>query len=356
MIEPLASLSIRRQCELLAVSRSGWYYEPLQASAEELDLMRRIDELHLQFPFYGSRKLRQQLEAQGHRVNPRKLGGLHDTGDGLFSTEARAPSIVSAATFHFRVRDGNGWFHRALATGHDEYSKRSLWSWKARESRPRLIQSPREEGRHRRLRRGEPAQRLARDRAPRLRAGDQLRSAARSTTPRRSSCPASAPPPTRCATCKQGGLVEPIRDYIDCGRPFLGVCMGQQALLTLSEEGGEHPCLDIVHGRVQAPAGRPEGAAHGLEPGAPARRPPDLRGHRGRRLLLLRPLLLPEAGRRRASSSARRTTACGFASVLARDNVVATQFHPEKSGKDGLRFYGNFLRIAFPELLASTAV
>ena len=39
------------------------------------------------------------------------------TGDGLFSTEACAPSIVSATAFHFRVRDGNGWGHRALATG-----------------------------------------------------------------------------------------------------------------------------------------------------------------------------------------------------------------------------------------------
>jgi glutamine amidotransferase len=35
-----------------------------------------------------------------------------------------------------------------------------------------------------------------------------------------------------------------------------------------------------------------------------------------------------------------------FASVVARDNVVATQFHPEKSGESGLRMYGNFLRIA----------
>ena len=43
--------------------------------------------------------------------------GLHDTGGGLFSTEARAPSIVDAVAFHFRVRDGNGWFHYALATG-----------------------------------------------------------------------------------------------------------------------------------------------------------------------------------------------------------------------------------------------
>jgi glutamine amidotransferase len=36
-----------------------------------------------------------------------------------------------------------------------------------------------------------------------------------------------------------------------------------------------------------------------------------------------------------------------FASVLARDNLVATQFHPEKSGESGLRFYANFLRLAF---------
>ena len=43
--------------------------------------------------------------------------GLHDTGGGLFSTEARAHSIVDAVAFHFRVRDGNGWFHYALATG-----------------------------------------------------------------------------------------------------------------------------------------------------------------------------------------------------------------------------------------------
>ncbi|HEY8836440.1 MAG TPA: imidazole glycerol phosphate synthase subunit HisH, partial [Dehalococcoidia bacterium] len=40
------------------------------------------------------------------------------------------------------------------------------------------------------------------------------------------------------------GLVEPVKEYIASGRPFLGVCMGFQALMTLSEEGGEHPCLD----------------------------------------------------------------------------------------------------------------
>jgi len=49
----------------------------------------------------------------------------------------------------------------------------------------------------------------------------------------------------------QRHLVEPIRDYIASGRPFLGVCMGLQVLFSLSEEGGEHPCLDILRGRVR---------------------------------------------------------------------------------------------------------
>ncbi len=50
---------------------------------------------------------------------------------------------------------------------------------------------------------------------------------------------------------RESGLVEPLRKYIQAGRPFLGVCMGMQALLSVSEEGGEHPCLDIVPGRVR---------------------------------------------------------------------------------------------------------
>src|SRR5882724_5508755 len=49
---------------------------------------------------------------------------------------------------------------------------------------------------------------------------------------------------------REHGMVEPVRDYIASGRPFFGVCMGQQALLTLSEEGGEHACLDVIPGRV----------------------------------------------------------------------------------------------------------
>ena len=56
---------------------------------------------------------------------------------------------------------------------------------------------------------------------------------------------------------RQRGLIEPIREYIAADRPFLGVCMGLQALMTASDEGGGHDCLDILPGRVvRLPAGR----------------------------------------------------------------------------------------------------
>jgi putative transposase len=62
---------LRRQCEILGLSRSGLYYEPIGTSAEGLSLMRRIDEIHLQWPFYGSRKgNRRGLPDPGPRSRP----------------------------------------------------------------------------------------------------------------------------------------------------------------------------------------------------------------------------------------------------------------------------------------------
>jgi putative transposase len=58
MIEPgLAQLSVRRQCEIIGLARSSWYYEPGSESAENLALMRQIDKQYLKTPFYGSRKM-----------------------------------------------------------------------------------------------------------------------------------------------------------------------------------------------------------------------------------------------------------------------------------------------------------
>ena len=77
MIEPDDNtLSVRRQCELVSVSRSGLYYQPVVTSAEELDLMRRLDELHLKWPHLGSRKLARELRKQGLSVNRKHVQRL----------------------------------------------------------------------------------------------------------------------------------------------------------------------------------------------------------------------------------------------------------------------------------------
>ena len=59
------SLSVSRQCRLLGVSRSTLYYRPLGESAATLELMRRIDELYLKYPFYGSRQMVRHLAREG---------------------------------------------------------------------------------------------------------------------------------------------------------------------------------------------------------------------------------------------------------------------------------------------------
>ncbi len=65
-----------RRCELLDVARSSAYYRPEPVSEADLALMRLIDEVHLQFPFYGSRRMRDELEDCGHTVNRKRVQRL----------------------------------------------------------------------------------------------------------------------------------------------------------------------------------------------------------------------------------------------------------------------------------------
>ena len=143
---------------------------------------------------------------------------------------------------------------------------------------------------------------------------------------------------------KEGGLVGPIRDFIENGKPFLGVCLGLQLLLESSEEGSE-PGLGVIEGAVR-------------------RLPVGLKvPHMGWNQVELKsshPVLenLPDASHfyfvhsyyadPSDSSLVGGVTSYGvdFCSVLAFDNVVATQFHPEKSGALGMRIYRSFVEAA----------
>ena len=76
MIDPEHDLPIQKQAEVLEISRSTVYYEPRPISTEDLWLMRRIDEYHLNYPFAGSRMLRDLLWQQGLVVGRRHIRTL----------------------------------------------------------------------------------------------------------------------------------------------------------------------------------------------------------------------------------------------------------------------------------------
>jgi glutamine amidotransferase len=147
---------------------------------------------------------------------------------------------------------------------------------------------------------------------------------------------------------RQGGFIEPILRHVESGRPFLGICLGLQLLFTESEEFGLHRGLDIIPGKVvRFPAGLRQADEELKVP------------HMGWNQIEIRrpaPLfkgidddvsvyfvhsyyVVPED-----ESTVATVTEYGlpFCSSVWRDNVVATQFHPEKSQQVGLQILKNF--------------
>lgn len=77
LIEPKhGTLSVERQCELLGLSRSAWYYKPVEDGAEDLRLMRLLDEQYLKTPFYGVRRMTEWLRRLKEWVNPKHVRRL----------------------------------------------------------------------------------------------------------------------------------------------------------------------------------------------------------------------------------------------------------------------------------------
>jgi putative transposase len=69
-------LPVAAQCRMLRVARSTLYYQPVPASADDLTVMRRIDEVHLEYPFYGSRRMAVVLRDDGWVVNRKRAQRL----------------------------------------------------------------------------------------------------------------------------------------------------------------------------------------------------------------------------------------------------------------------------------------
>jgi putative transposase len=71
-----SDLSIRRQCELLHLTRSMLYYVPTEVSAEEIALMKKIDQIFTKWPFYGSRRIVLELGRADQDVNRKRVQRL----------------------------------------------------------------------------------------------------------------------------------------------------------------------------------------------------------------------------------------------------------------------------------------
>lgn len=139
------------------------------------------------------------------------------------------------------------------------------------------------------------------------------------------------------------GLVTPIRDFIANGKPFFGVCLGLQLLFSFTEEEEGCDCMGVLSGSVRRlPKGLKiphmgwnqvrQGREHPIFQTIPD----------GNYFYFVHSYYAqPDDPSVVAGQTDYGVT---FASVIIRDNVVATQFHPEKSGPMGLRIYENFLR------------
>jgi len=141
------------------------------------------------------------------------------------------------------------------------------------------------------------------------------------------------------------GLADPIRHLIADDHPFLGVCVGLQVLFNNTEEGGWHECLGIIPGRVR-------------------RLPSSLKiphmGWNQVKQRIFHPVFedIPDDANfyfvhgyyaepdDKSLVAGETEYGIPICSLITRGNLIATQFHPEKSGEFGLRIYDNFLKLA----------
>jgi len=147
------------------------------------------------------------------------------------------------------------------------------------------------------------------------------------------------------ASLQKTGLDGAIKRYISEGKPFLGVCIGMQVLFGGTEEGGWQECLGVIPGAVRrfAPGLKiphmgwnqvKQKVAHPIFEGIP---------DEANFYFVHSYYVKPEDGSLVAGET---EYGIPFCSVVAKDNLVATQFHPEKSGEVGLKIYDNFIRVA----------
>ncbi|TKS61354.1 MAG: imidazole glycerol phosphate synthase subunit HisH [Nitrospira sp.] len=145
------------------------------------------------------------------------------------------------------------------------------------------------------------------------------------------------------ANLERYGLIEPIKATIQSGKPFLGICLGLQLLFTESEEFGTHKGLGIISGRVRRFAtDQALKVPHmGWNQVNVQRKCPLFEGiANGSNWYFVHSYFVDPTDRQIAATTT--TYSIPFVSSIWKDNIVACQFHPEKSQAVGLRLIKNF--------------
>jgi len=145
------------------------------------------------------------------------------------------------------------------------------------------------------------------------------------------------------ASLEKLGLVAAIKQVIAEGRPFFGVCLGLQVLLSATEEGGFQKCLGIIPGTARKLPATLKVPHMGWNQVQQRMKHPIFEGipDDANFYFVHSYYAVPEDG---SVVAAETEYGIRFCSMILRGNLVATQFHPEKSGEMGLRMYRNFLK------------
>ncbi|HEY0680473.1 MAG TPA: imidazole glycerol phosphate synthase subunit HisH [Chitinophagaceae bacterium] len=156
-------------------------------------------------------------------------------------------------------------------------------------------------------------------------------------------------------TLEELDLINPIHDFIQSGKPFMGVCLGLQLLFSESEEFGNHKGLNIVEGLTRRfPAVNTDGQLLKVPQiewnqiqhanGTTWENSPLQECSEGEYMYFVHSYyVLPE--NKEVTLSTTTYGGLTYCSSIAKDNVFACQFHPERSGEHGLKIYRSFLNL-----------
>jgi putative transposase len=107
ILEESGEYSVREQCELLSISRSGLYYRPKPIAPEKLDLLNKIDEIYTAHPYYGSRRITVTLNQEGYEISRPTTKYMNEMGlEAIYPKKNLSKRNAEHRVWAFRFKTG----------------------------------------------------------------------------------------------------------------------------------------------------------------------------------------------------------------------------------------------------------